>query len=183
MHFLVDVSRWIPLKTTEGHHYKRVVLMRKVVEKLGLDPAQGLGPLYSRLRQAWLERVDKLGLTPREAARRTPMHINSAQGFVFVSQFGDVFPSGFLPLRAGNVLQGKLTDIYRNSSLFQVLRDPSRFHGRCGACEFREVCGGSRSRAFAASADPLGSDPACGYEPGSFAHPVELQAMLAQMGV
>ena len=179
LNFLVDISTWIPVKTTEGHHYKRVVLMRKVLQEMQQDHSAALSPLYRELRDAWNEKVKELALETRGSARRTPMHINSAQGFVFVSQFGDVFPSGFLPVRAGNILRESLPSIYRNSPLFQILRDTTRLQGRCGACEFREVCGGSRSRAFACSANYLESDPACAYQPGSFPYRDELQALLA----
>jgi radical SAM protein with 4Fe4S-binding SPASM domain len=80
-------------------------------------------------------------------------------------------PSGFLPLSAGNVRASNPIQVYRESPLFQGLRDPSHFEGKCGVCEYRNVCGGSRARAFAATGSPLGSDPLCAYEP-SGARPV-----------
>jgi AdoMet-dependent heme synthase len=79
-----------------------------------------------------------------------------------------VHPSGFLPLAAGSVRTGRLTDIYSTSPLFTGLRDPRSLTGRCGTCEFASVCGGSRLRAFAISGDPYAEDPWCGYQPGSF---------------
>jgi radical SAM protein with 4Fe4S-binding SPASM domain len=85
---------------------------------------------------------------------------------MFVSHTGDVQPSGFLPLVGGNVRTASPVEVYREAPLFRTLRDPDRFHGRCGRCEFREVCGGSRARAYAESGDPLGEDPLCPYEPG-----------------
>jgi len=181
MHFLVDVSAYIPLKTTEGHHYKRVVLMRKTLEKMGLCAAKvlELPPLYRKLQRSWQSQLRKLKLQPRNAARRAPMHINSGQGFVFVSHLGHVYPSGFLPITAGSVRNQSLVDIYRNSPLFQSLREPAQLEGRCGACEFRNLCGGSRSRAYAISGNVLGEDPSCLYQPGSFPYPQELyQEML-----
>jgi AdoMet-dependent heme synthase len=78
-----------------------------------------------------------------------------------------VYPSGFLPLPAGSVREQPFSEIYRDSPLLQSLRDPDRLGGRCGRCEFREVCGGSRSRAFAVTGDPLAEDPACPYVPGT----------------
>jgi len=86
-------------------------------------------------------------------------------GFVFISHTGEVFPSGFLALSAGNVRERSLVELYRDSDLFRSLRDPEALHGKCGICPFRFVCGGSRARAFAASGDPLGEDPFCPYEP------------------
>lgn len=91
--------------------------------------------------------------------------IRDGHGIVFVSNTGDVCPAGFLPLAAGNVRKDDLVDVYRNSPLFRSLHDPTQFGGRCGVCEYHALCGGSRSRAYAASGDPLGHDPLCMYEP------------------
>jgi radical SAM protein with 4Fe4S-binding SPASM domain len=84
---------------------------------------------------------------------------------MFVSNQGDVFPAGFLPLATGNVRKDKLADLYRDSPIFRALHDPADFKGKCGVCEYRTVCGGSRARAFAYTGDPLASDPFCPYEP------------------
>ena len=73
--------------------------------------------------------------------------INDGKGFVFISHLGEVYPSGFLPISGGNVRREALSDIYRNSPLFRSLRDSGNLHGKCGRCEFREICGGSRARA------------------------------------
>ena len=89
-------------------------------------------------------------------------HLSS---FLFVSHRGDVQPSGFLPIRAGNVRHDRLADVYRLSPLFRDLRATSKLEGKCGACEFREVCGGSRARSYAASRNYLAEDPACAYQP------------------
>jgi radical SAM protein with 4Fe4S-binding SPASM domain len=93
------------------------------------------------------------------------MPINDGKGFVFVSHTGDVQPSGFLPITAGNVRDGDLLDIYRNSPLFRELRDPALLKGKCGNCEFRAICGGSRARAFAMTGDYLAEEPLCTYQP------------------
>ncbi|MDZ7850032.1 MAG: radical SAM protein [Halodesulfurarchaeum sp.] len=87
----------------------------------------------------------------------------AGKGFVFVSHQGDVFPSGFMPLTGGNVTETSLVDIYRDSDLFGMLRDDSQLTGSCGTCEHREICGGSRSRAYAATGNPMASDPLCPY--------------------
>ena len=94
--------------------------------------------------------------------------ITAGRGFAFVSHTGETYPSGFLPKSAGNVRDRSVVDIYRNSGLFESLREPDRFAGKCGACDFRQVCGGSRSRAFAATGDPAGSDPLCPYVPEGY---------------
>lgn len=171
MHFLVDACRYLNVKTTEGHHFKRIVLQRDILDEKGLTPE--LDPLYHRLTARFAP-----GTPPRNSLRRTPMHIGSANGFVFISHLGDVFPSGFLPMRAGNVRERSLVDIYRHSDLFQWLRNPEQLKGRCHDCEFRAVCGGSRSRAFAVHGDPLAEEPFCAYQPGSFPFQEELAARL-----
>ena len=87
--------------------------------------------------------------------------IRDGHGIVFVSHTGEICPAGFLPVGAGNVRKDHLVDIYRNAPLFRSLHDPAHFDGRCGACEYHSLCGGSRSRAFAATGNPLASDPLC----------------------
>jgi radical SAM protein with 4Fe4S-binding SPASM domain len=93
--------------------------------------------------------------------------MSDGSGFLFISARGDIQPSGFLPLTAGNVRRDSLVDVYRGHPLFVALRDPSRLEGRCGRCEFRGVCGGSRARAFAATGNHLGEDPMCAYVPAA----------------
>lgn len=82
-------------------------------------------------------------------------------GFVFVSHTGDIYPSGFLPVAPGNVRNESLVDVYRDSELFQSLRDPDALNGPCGACPHRRRCGGARARAYATVGNPLASDPLC----------------------
>ena len=180
MHFLYDCSKYISAKTTEGHHYKRVVLQRTILDEKGLNVEDyfELHPIYFQLRDEMLKIVAEKDLQPKEAIRRTPMHINAGNGFVFISRRGDVFPSGFMPVKVGNVREKSLVDIYREAPLFNDLRDPSKFEGRCGLCEFVGVCGGSRSRAYAVTGDPLAEEPFCTYEPGSFPFQAELMAKL-----
>ncbi|MFE7856087.1 TIGR04053 family radical SAM/SPASM domain-containing protein [Streptomyces sp. NPDC057403] len=177
LHFVHDVGLTVPAKTTEAHHFRRVALQRRILAERGEDHVAvlGLGPLYRELR----ERAAESGLdgTVRRV-RRPPLDVNAGRGFVFVSHTGDVHPSGFLPLSAGNVRTSPLTSVYRTSPLFTALRSPGMLQGRCGACEFREVCGGSRSRAYGVTGDPFAEEPWCGYRPGSFPHQRELAALL-----
>ena len=91
--------------------------------------------------------------------------VSDGKGFVFVSHQGEIFPSGFLPMSGGNVLESRLTDVYRNSDLFKMLRDTSQRGGKCGLCEYQKICGGSRSRAYAFTGDYLAEDPRCMYQP------------------
>jgi radical SAM protein with 4Fe4S-binding SPASM domain len=98
-------------------------------------------------------------------AFRPPLAVGDGRGVVFVSHIGEVTPSGFLPFVAGNVRDEPLTEIYRAAPILKSLRDADLLTGRCGRCKYRVICGGSRSRAYAISGDPLGEDPACPYEP------------------
>jgi radical SAM protein len=180
MHFLYDCSKYISAKTTEGHHYKRVVLQRAILDEKGLKVEDyfDLHPIYFQLRAALEKIVAEYGVEPKETIHRTPMHINASNGFVFVSRRGEVFPSGFMPVSVGNVREKSLVEIYREAPLFNALRDPRQYEGRCGLCEFVGVCGGSRSRAYALTGDPLAEEPFCTYEPGSFPFQAELEARL-----
>jgi AdoMet-dependent heme synthase len=169
MNFLYDASKYIGLKTTEGHHYKRVVLQRAFLEtnQLPYEEYMLLNETYTRLSEG-LNEVVKGGLPARERMRRTPMHVNAGDGFIFISLLGDVFPSGYLPVKAGNILDTSLMEIYQNNQLFQSLRNRDHLKGRCGSCEYNKICGGSRSRAYAVSGDLLGEEPYCAYIPNSF---------------
>jgi radical SAM protein with 4Fe4S-binding SPASM domain len=91
--------------------------------------------------------------------------VNDGNGFAFVSHIGEVCPSGFLQLPVGNLRDAPLRHWYRESNLFRRLRDPDALTGKCGRCEFRRLCGGSRARAWALTGDPLAADPTCAYEP------------------
>jgi radical SAM protein len=180
MHFLYDCSKYISAKTTEGHHYKRVVLQRTILDEKGLNVEDyfDLHPIYFQLRNQLQAIVTEYGVKQREKIFRTPMHINAGNGFVFISRRGEVFPSGFMPVPVGNVRKKSLVEIYREAPLFNDLRDPDKYEGRCGLCEFVGVCGGSRSRAYAMTGDPLAEEPFCNYEPGSFPFQEELAAKL-----
>jgi radical SAM protein with 4Fe4S-binding SPASM domain len=94
--------------------------------------------------------------------------IRDGNGIMFISDAGEVRPSGFFAVGAGDVRTADPVDLYRHSDLFRALRRPDLFRGRCGQCEWREVCGGSRARALAAG-DALGEDPLCLYEPAAVA--------------
>jgi radical SAM protein len=138
------------IKSTEAQHYRRYVLQRRAELKRAGNGC-GLKPLFG-------------GLTP-DGVGRAPKGLNDGKGFVFISHQGDVFPSGFLPLKAGNVRLQSLTEIYRHSPLFVHMRRTENLKGKCGVCEFREVCGGSRARAYALTGDPFAEEPCCVWEP------------------
>jgi hypothetical protein len=93
--------------------------------------------------------------------------VTDGNGFVFIDHRGEICPSGFLPIPVANARERDLVAVYREDPLFRALRDPMRLGGRCGRCEYRERCGGSRGRAYAATGDPLAEDPGCAYEPAA----------------
>lgn len=113
-----------------------------------------------------LPRHHLLPSTKRRAHLRSPRSVNDGNGFVFVDHLGDVCPSGFLPVSRGNVRTDDLVSIYRDDEIFRRLRDADALMGKCGRCEFREICGGSRSRAYAETGSLVASDPLCVYDPG-----------------
>ncbi len=135
------------IKTTAAPPYRRVMMQRA---KAGSRPGTDGAPPWVAGRQRQL---------------RAPRAVNDGNGFAFVSHIGDVYPSGFLPIACGNVRDQSLSEIYRTHPTFVALRDPKQLKGKCGVCEFRFVCGGSRARAYAVSGDPLASDPTCAYVP------------------
>jgi len=103
-----------------------------------------------------------------EEATRRRGGITAGRGFAFVSHTGEAYPSGFLPESAGNVHDRSIVDIYRNGDLFESLREPDRLKGKCGACEFRQVCGGTDRASVRDDGDPLESDPLCPYVPDGY---------------
>lgn len=124
------------IKTTEGHHFRRVLAQRG---KGGSSGRPGM---------------------------RSPLGIRDGRGVMFISHTGDVSPSGFLPIVCGNVRETSPAAIYREHPLFISLRDSDALGGKCGRCEFRTICGGSRSRAYGLTGDPFAEDSACSYQPG-----------------
>ena len=166
LHWLHDVSDLVAIKTTEAPHYRRIALQRAGVDDgVDLDTAFPVGPLRASLREA-TERL-LTGDEPRRRRPRAPLDVNSGRGFAFVDHVGLVYPSGFLPVSVGSVHKQSFSEIYREAQLLQELRTPDLFGGRCGHCEFRTVCGGSRSHAYAVTGDPLAEDPSCGYQPST----------------
>ncbi len=148
--FLYALGKRAPfvVRTTAAPHYRRFALQQEARARSG-------GQAGSRTRPSGIAQSGP-------HARRG---VSDGNGFVFVAHTGDVYPSGFLPLRVGNVRTAPLADVYREAPLLRRLRDPDALEGKCGACEFRRVCGGSRARAFATTGNPLAEDPLCAYRP------------------
>jgi radical SAM protein len=142
MHWIFDLAREarFAIKTTEAPSYRRIALNR--MRAMNASPT-----------------------AVRSSSFYQGFQIRDGHGIVFVSHTGEVYPSGFLPLTGGNVRTNSLSEIYRESPLFRALHMPNMFQGKCGICDCREICGGSRARAFAYRGNPLGSDPLCAYQP------------------
>ncbi len=142
MNWVYDLAPVAPfaIKTTEAPSYRRIALGRMRGE----------------------------GMPPDQIQRTSVYHgfgVRDGHGIVFVSNTGDIYPAGFLPLTVGNVRVNQVADVYRNAPLFRSLHNPNEFKGKCGRCEHRMICGGSRARAFAYTGDALESDPFCPYQP------------------
>jgi radical SAM protein len=164
-HWLYDLTKRAPFDVTprEGYHYRRVLLQRRAAE-LGVT-AEAL--LVNAEKKAWTP-TDLASSIQATRIVRAPLGVNDGKGILFISHQGDVQPSGFLNLVAGNVRSQCLTDIYRSSDVFMRVRDYAQIKGKCGVCEFRSICGGSRSRAYALTGDPMRSDPFCVYQPAAW---------------
>jgi radical SAM protein len=131
------------VKTTEAPHYRRFVLQQ------GGDPLAG-----PKAKDAAAGR-----------GHRAPLGVGDGKGVMFVSHVGEIYPAGFLPLKCGRFPDDSVVDTYQNHPTMRALRDPDHFKGRCGICEYRHVCGGSRARAYAVTGDPLETEPDCVYQP------------------
>ncbi|MFZ5929236.1 MAG: TIGR04053 family radical SAM/SPASM domain-containing protein [Acidobacteriota bacterium] len=142
--YRISLTAPFDIKTTEAQHYRRYVAQQR--------KAGGAAPGGKAK-----------GAIARQAG------INDGKGLLFISHTGEIYPSGFLEISAGNVRSVSLAEAYRNSRLFRVLRNGDALGGKCGVCEYRNLCGGSRSRAWAITGDFLAPDPRCSYVPAGFA--------------
>jgi len=149
--WLYDLSKAAPfdIKATAAPMYRRVAIERRKIEAGDDHPVtfQGAGFQYA------------------DGLHRPTKGVNDGNGFLFISHKGEIMPSGFLPISAGNVRSDDIVQVYRESQLFRELRDPDRLKGKCLACDYRDVCGGQRGRAYGVTGDYLESDPSCIYEP------------------
>ena len=152
--WLYDLSQQAPfdIKATAAPMYRRVAIQRKKAESTNGQPVtfQGAGFQYA------------------DGLNRPTKGVNDGNGFLFISHLGQIMPSGFLPIDCGNVRDQDIVDVYRNHVVFKDLRNYERLKGKCGFCDYREVCGGQRGRAYGVTGDYMETDPACAYEPGKF---------------
>lgn len=176
LNWLAEMSDRVPfgVKTTAAPFYRRVLAQRakdagKMIGVPAFASTAGRAGLGASGGPGASGRFPGGAEGNRPDSMRAARGVTDGSGFVFISHIGDVSPSGFLPLDCGNVRDIPLPDIYREHPMFKAIRDPDRYNGKCGVCEFRHMCGGSRARAYAVTGDPLGSDPACAYIPPAWA--------------
>ena len=150
--WLYDLSQQasFDIKATAAPMYRRVAIQRKKAESTDDQPVtfQGAGFQYA------------------DGLHRPTKGVNDGNGFLFISHLGQIMPSGFLPIDCGNVREKDIVDVYRNHPVFKSLRNYENLKGRCGICDYRDVCGGQRGRAYGVTGDYMETDPACAYEPG-----------------
>ncbi len=152
-HFLYDASQHgFIVRTVEAPFFRRIVAERRDGE-----PAP-----TSDLYRAMSGRLEALMGPGAGRPRAQTASTRDGKGILFVAHDGEVNPAGFLPLALGNVRDEPVAGIYRDNLLLRQIR-AAEFTGRCGTCGYGDLCGGSRARAFAATGDPLGDDPACPY--------------------
>ena len=131
-------------KTTLGQPYRRAMTLRRLTA--GGRSVDSLTP--EEIKSTWLGPPT-----------------NDGRGIFFISHLGEIYPSGFIPISAGNVRKYSMVDVYRNSDLFTKIRDRAELQGKCGICPFNVICGGSRSRAYAMTGDMTAADPTCRFQP------------------
>jgi radical SAM protein len=166
--FLVPVGRGARLPMLSAQEHETVLgWLCDLTGSAPFDVKATAAPHYRRIVRHRSRRVAGAGFQFPDGLHR-PGHgkgVNDGRGFMFISHTGEVMPSGFLPLVAGNVRDHDPVALYRDSPLFRELRDPAALKGKCGRCEFHEVCGGSRARAYGVTGDHLAADPSCSYQP------------------
>jgi AdoMet-dependent heme synthase len=160
LHWFYDRSKdvTIDLKATCAPHYFRVRAQRIVEERRHGDRSTPFVALGTQLHAA----PDPAGGRPLSAMTRGCL---AGTAVCFVSNAGDIYPCGYLPVSAGNVKQQRFGEIWAKSAVFQQLRDPSALTGKCGICKYEGICGGCRARAFSDHGDYLAEEPFCTYEP------------------
>jgi radical SAM protein with 4Fe4S-binding SPASM domain len=137
----------LQMKVTCGPHYERVI-RQQGLHKSRMKAGQGGDAVSGGSEHGGASRGCLAGL-----------------GVLFVGHQGDVFPCGYLPVKCGNVLEDKLSEIwYKNEDLARM-RNGSQLEGRCGACGYRQICGGCRGRAYAATGNYMAEEPFCAYVP------------------
>lgn len=169
--FLISVGRGKvlqPLSPEEAE--KLMVWIHATSRQAAFTVATTEAPSFRRVAIEQMRDAGMSGEEIRKSGVTRSYGIRDGHGIVFVSNTGEICPAGFLPLPVGNVRKDNLVAMYREAPLFQQLHDPSQFEDRCGMCNYRTLCGGSRSRAYSETGNPLASDPLCLYQPAPVIH-------------
>ncbi len=162
-HKMYELSKRAPfdIKATAAPQYSRVIMEEQVAERRAGDREEKPDVLTGGVMFSLSDGIGR--------ARS----VNDGDGFMFISHTGQIMPSGFLPIPAGNVRTDDLVQVYRESPVFRQLRDRSQIKGKCGVCEYLKVCGGSRARAYGMTGDFMESEPFCAHIPRKYAAMVE----------
>lgn len=170
--FLVPTGRGAHLGMLSAEEHERVLTwLYETSKRVPFDIKATAAPQYRRIAAQHGGTLPGAGYRFADGLDRPVRGVNDGRGFMFISHRGEVMPSGFMPISAGNVRERDPVEIYREARLFRDLRDPSKLKGKCGACEYREICGGSRARAYGVTGDPLAADPSCPYVPAGAREP------------
>jgi len=167
----------IELKATCAPHYFRVVRQRRAAERRAASQAESapggnrhdIGPTEMTMPGstgiALHPHAGHPGAGQPDSMQAMTKGCLAGTGVCFISYQGEVYPCGYLPVLAGNLNQQTLDEIWESAPVFQQLRDTDNLKGKCGYCEFRNICMGCRARAFAATGDYLDEEPFCVYQP------------------
>ncbi len=156
----------IEIKPTCSPHYYRVIRQMKTVDHTLVALQR------SENENTGMKSYDQTTMQDSAGRYRLTKGCLGGQGFVFISHTGKVQICGFLELEAGDLrsptglgIKYDLGSIWETSELFRQIRDIDNYHGKCGICEYRNVCGGCRARAYYSTGDYLGEEPNCVYIP------------------
>ncbi len=160
---MYDLSKTAPfdIKATAAPQYSRVIMERQVAERRAGSREEKPDVMTGGVMFSLSDGIGR--------ARS----VNDGDGFMFISHTGEIMPSGFLPLVAGNIRNDDLVQVYRESPIFTQLRHREDIKGKCGVCEYLKVCGGSRARAYGMTGDFMESEPFCAHIPRKYAAMVE----------
>ncbi|WP_048602443.1 radical SAM/SPASM domain-containing protein [Rubeoparvulum massiliense] len=119
---------------------------------------------YRIMRQVAKERGEKITFETHGMSAVTKGCL-AGTAVAFISHKGEVRPCGYMPLTAGDLKEQDFHTIWTESELFATLRDPNKLEGKCGVCEYINVCSGCRARALAETGNVVASEPYCIYQP------------------
>lgn len=166
-----SLVRPFSIKTTEAPHYRRYVMERggdplAAPKRRPQFPKSAFASAMKTTTQEFHPQTNGDGMDEvgQGSHARAPLGVIDGRGIMFVGHNGDIYPAGFLPIVCGRFPRDSVVDAYQNHPVFKALRNPDLFEGRCGKCQYRHICGGSRSRAYALTGNFLAEEPDCDFE-------------------